>query len=89
MKVELGDEVQDVVTDYKGIVVAITEWLNGCRRICIQAKVRKGTKPSDGFTFDEPQIKILKKQKVKLPRANPKTEERTGGPIPDVVFSRN
>ncbi len=31
--IKLGSEVEDLVTGFKGIAAAETEWLNGCFRI--------------------------------------------------------
>lgn len=72
-RVNLGDEVQDIVTGFKGIAIARTEWLYGCARITIQPPVGKDGKVSDNCTFDEPAIKVLKSGKVK-PASN-----NTGG----------
>ena len=61
----LGDEVQDTVTGFVGIAVAEHSCLQGCTRITVQPRVSKdGTIPSEK-TFDEPQLKVVKKQKVK------------------------
>jgi len=65
--VELGDEVQDLVTGYKGIAVGITQWLYGCKRVSVQGRVPKaGGVAPDNINIDEPQCKILKKAKVKI-----------------------
>ena len=47
----LGDEVKDTITGFKGIVVARTEWLNGCARVTVQPQSkamerRSNRKPS-------------------------------------------
>ena len=44
----------------KGIVIGVTEWLYGCRRLTIQPEEAKDGKPADAFTVDEPQAKIIK-----------------------------
>lgn len=75
-KIQLGDEVKDVVTGLAGIAVARTEWLNGCSRITVQPQEIKDGKPADLQTIDEPQLVILQAGKVKTGPANP------GGPIP-------
>lgn len=57
-KVKLGMEVKDIVTGYTGIAVAATEYLQGCRRVTVQAKMKKdGTVPDD-CGFDEPQLEV-------------------------------
>jgi len=63
--VNLGDEVQDTITGFKGIVIADHNFLNGCRRISVQPKVDKDGKKQDHETFDEPDLKVLKAKKVK------------------------
>ncbi|MBL0233212.1 MAG: hypothetical protein IPQ08_06065 [Chitinophagaceae bacterium] len=73
---KLGDLLQDTVTGLKGIAVARTEWLNGCNRITIQPLLGKDGKVPDTYTFDEPQLVVIKKQKVKKGKSN------TGGPLP-------
>ena len=66
MKVELGIEVKDKVTGFKGITIARTEWLNGCARIGVQAKMKKDGTVPDSQWFDEPQLDIINKNKIKL-----------------------
>ena len=34
--IHLGDRVKDKLTGFSGVVVAITEWLNGCTRMAVQ-----------------------------------------------------
>lgn len=58
-EVQLGDKVLDTVTDFKGVCVAITSWLNGCRRIGIQSKDKKDGLPVDIFTVDENQVEVI------------------------------
>lgn len=59
MKIENGQEVRDTITGFTGIVVATTEWLNGCRRITVQSPELKDGRPVDTVTFDEPQLKLV------------------------------
>ena len=73
MSVQLGDEVRDKVTGFKGIVMGITEWLYGCRRITVQPKLDKDGKIVDPQAFDEDAIEVIK-PKIK------KSSNRTGGP---------
>ena len=78
-KVQLGDRVKDSITGFKGIAVAITEWLHACRRITIQPEtVDKESKIPDSHTFDEPQLNILKVG-VKAPKPVA-AKKKTGGP---------
>lgn len=76
--IELGDEVQDTITGFKGTVVAITKWISGCDRINVQPRVGKDGKIPDSCAFDEPQVKVLKKKKAK------EGSHKTGGPRPNI-----
>jgi hypothetical protein len=75
-RVTLGDEVRDMVTGYKGIAVGLFEYLHGCTRVCVQARMGKDGKTPDPLTFDEPQLEVLTQRKVKV------GEKDTGGPAP-------
>jgi len=67
--VELGDEVQDRVTGYKGIATGRTLWLYGCNRVAVQQKVKKGeTKIEKAQLFDEEALVLIKKKVVKKPK---------------------
>lgn len=61
-RIELGDKVKDKITGIEGIIVAITEWLYGCRRVCIQPQIIKDGKPVDNCTIDEPQAELIEKK---------------------------
>ena len=49
--IELGDEAQDAVTGFKGIVVAETRWLYGCNRFTLQPAVGKDGKVPESATL--------------------------------------
>jgi hypothetical protein len=72
--VNLGDEVKDNVTGFKGIVVAKTNYIHGCTRVQVQPKVGKDGKVPDACTFDEPALVVLKSTVVK------RSHNDTGGP---------
>lgn len=78
----LGDKVQDKISGFRGIVIARTEYLNGCARCGVQPSVDKeGKLPSHEY-FDEPQLKVLKAEAVKM------FGDSTGGPPPYAVKPR-
>lgn len=56
---KLGDKARDKISGFSGIVVAITEWLNGCLRITIQPQELKDGKPIDNHTFDAEQVEVV------------------------------
>jgi hypothetical protein len=79
--VKLGDKARDQITGFQGIVIAITDWLNGCRRITIQPQELKDGKPIESHTFDVEQVTVVTEQAA--PVLSP-----SGGPCPDPVRAR-
>ena len=61
---KLGDKARDRISGFKGVVVAITEWLNGCQRITIQPEELKDGEPVENYTFDAEQIEVVSVQQV-------------------------
>jgi heat shock protein HspQ len=64
--VDMGDEVEDQITKFQGIVIAIAHFAFGQRRIAVQPQhIKKG---GDGIAedqwFDEPGLKVKKKSKI-------------------------
>ena len=79
--VELGDRVRDKISGLQGILVGVTYWLYGCRRLSIQPEESKDGKPADYFTIDEPQAHLVQPRAVVPP---PVAEEpRNHGPRQD------
>ena len=74
--VNLGDEVKDTVSGFKGIAVAYHTYLQGCDRISVQPSIDNESKLPESQAFDEPQLKVVKKGKVKRQA----TEVDPGGP---------
>ncbi len=56
---KMRDEVKDIVTGFSGIVVAKTEWLNGCVRIGLQNAILKDGLPMDVQWIDEEQLELV------------------------------
>jgi hypothetical protein len=78
----LGDLAEDTITGYKGVVVAVTDWLNGCRRLTLQAKeLTKDGKPVESYTVDSEDALLLKAKKRT-------SSVPAGGPRPDPVRTR-
>lgn len=79
-QINLGDEVRDRVTGYKGIVVCVAEWLNGCRRLLVQAEgLQESGQPIEAVYVDEPQLELVERGAF-TPR--PAEQLPTGGPAP-------
>ena len=78
-RIELGDEVQDLISGVKGIATGRTTWITGCDHIQIQPQ---GSAENGGrleaIAADEPMVKILKKAKVAPVSAQ--TPRDRGGP---------
>lgn len=70
---KLGDKARDQISGFTGTVVAITEWLNGCRRITIQPSALHEGKPVEVSTFDAEQI-------AKVEEGPALSPTRSGGP---------
>ena len=84
--IRLGQTVEDPISGVVGVVVGITEWLYGCRRLSVQRKgVDKDFKPHELFNVDEPQVRIVpakKRVNIVKPQANtPPAGPRDGEPI--------
>lgn len=77
-KIELGDVVRDRISGFKGVVVCLAEWLNGCERVTVQPqKLKSDGSPIGLQTFDVDQIEIIKHED------RSKFKNNTGGPYPN------
>jgi hypothetical protein len=84
--IEHGDRVKDVICGASGIVIGITDWIYGCRRITVQIeKPNEKGKPQDAFTVDEPQLTIVKKSVIERSKfgVGAAPAPRTHGPRDD------
>lgn len=77
MAINLGDEVRDVVTGFRGIATGRSVFLHGCSRIAVQPKVVKDGKMPEAAWFDEPQLEVVKAGRVAVDAVR-----ATGGPLP-------
>lgn len=86
---QFGDEAIDTITSFTGIVIGITEWLNGCRRIGIQPQtLDKDGKPPEVQWFDEQQVGVLWAGKIVRQRPTSAHEQQPGGPRKDPKWGR-
>ena len=79
-KYNLGDEVKDTITDFNGVVVRRTQWLNNCNTYGVQPRSLHEGKRQEVGDFDEPQLKLMQKEIVPAHR-------ETGGPSRSVPQS--
>lgn len=82
-KFDLGDKVKDAVTGFEGVVIARSEYLNGCIRYGVQSPKLKDNKPQDCEWIDQGQLSLVKSKAVNL------EVKRTGGPRPSPRMSAN
>lgn len=75
-RIALGDRVKDQISGFCGIVVAITVWLNGCRRITIQPEAMHEGKLLENQTFDEHTIMVI------APAVFPSSASQPDSPTP-------
>lgn len=73
----IRDVVRDRVTGLSGVVVGVTTWMNGCRRITVQPKELKDGQPVEPSTIDEPDLERLERP------SNVPPQPDTGGPRPE------
>jgi hypothetical protein len=81
--IELGSQVKDTITSYKGIVVGRCEWLHGCTRVIVESEDLKDGKPIDPQWFDEQRVEVLKGPSAKIKKTIEQKDVPPGGPMPD------
>ena len=81
--IELGDKVKDTVTGFSGIAVCRSTYLQGCVRFGVQGQVTKNEAPAEWQYFDEPQLKVVKKNAIKQGNKKP------GGYKPDNAMRKH
>lgn len=79
--VKNGDKVKHRITGLEGVVMGITDWLFGCRRVHVQPFELKDGRPQELVAFDEGEIEIIKPGFL-LPICDspPLKKKSTGGP---------
>ena len=70
--IELGDIARDKITGFEGVVIANTQWLNGCDRLSLKPRKMKKGVTLNSEVFDRPQLELVSKQVLKAAR-------KTGG----------
>lgn len=75
---ELGDEVRDRITGFRGIVTGRHDYIFGCAQFSILSQDEKAGKDDRGRTLDEASLDIIKKNAVSRKPLGPETPP--GGP---------
>jgi hypothetical protein len=78
MNIALRDQVEDVITGFKGTVIARSEWLNGCVQYAVKPRVNKEGEELDAQWIDSAQLKITKAFK-----GASSVSRSVGGPMKD------
>jgi len=58
--IELGAEVTDMITGFRGVATARAKYLTGCARIQVTPKVKKDGSLAVAEWFDEPMLRVVK-----------------------------
>jgi len=78
MPIKLGNRVRDSLTSFTGIVVAITHYQYGCKRISVEPEdLGEDGRPKDSVHFDEQRLSVVKKVRSKV---SEDSDARVGGP---------
>ena len=72
---KLGSLARDTITGFEGVIIARTEWLNGCVRVSLQPRELKDGKPIEAICFDIQQVTLVE------PGAG--ATKQSGGPMPN------
>ena len=73
----MGDKARDTISEFEGIIIAITHWIYGCDRVTIQPQgLDKDGKVRQPETFDA--LQVVKVQTAAVPSDTRAT--KTGGP---------
>lgn len=75
--INLGDIVRDSISGYEGVVIGITDWIYGCRRLAVQSKGLHDGIPIAPVSIDEPQC-VLVSEAIAEHKVEPL--RKTGGP---------
>jgi hypothetical protein len=64
MAIKLGDKVTDSISGFSGVVVQVTEYLYGCRRMGVESTQLKDGNTIPPEYFDEQRLTITPKAKT-------------------------
>jgi hypothetical protein len=80
--IKLGATYKDKVTGFKGVAMALTEYLSGCDRVSLQPPMDKDGKIPEWQNFDVTQVTAVGKKVIELVKPEPKSKVKPGGPRP-------
>jgi uncharacterized protein YodC (DUF2158 family) len=65
-RLNLGDEVKDIVTGYKGIIMYRCHWYHNSDTYGVKSQILKDGIPKQTVTFDDAELVLVKANKVKI-----------------------
>ena len=87
MKFEMGIEVRDRVTGFKGVITGYAHYMFGCDQFLVMPNVRDDGTAQDGKWFDDGRISIVPEGRVVPIEAVQGTSK--GGPCSDSPTGRS
>ena len=80
----LGDEVKDIVTGFKGAIMARVQYFTGCNQYHVQpSKVNEKGEMTEGHYFDE--TRLVKTGKKCITLIKPMVAKKRGGPAHELT----
>ena len=81
-KIKLGDLAKDKITGFTGVVICVSNFLNGCTRCAIQPKELEKGIPIEEHYFDiEQLVKVKESTKAEAkPKGGPRKDAPLGRP---------
>lgn len=74
---DMGQNVEDLVTGFKGAIAGRHEWITGCNSYTVQPRIMKNGEVPETRSIDETRLKLIS-GKVELPEREIKKNK--GGP---------
>ncbi|HED05845.1 MAG TPA: hypothetical protein ENI61_04080 [Ignavibacteria bacterium] len=77
-KIKLGDKVRDKISGFTGIVVAKSEFLNGCIQCDIMPKCKTKDKMPEAQGIDIQSLEVIKNKPKKIKKSSTGGRTRVG-----------
>jgi len=78
--VVLGTVAKNKITKYKGTIIGLVEYFNGCHQVILQTEIDKDGKHIDAEQCDVAQLIIIPAVPPTMPPPPENPADRTGGP---------
>lgn len=74
-RIDLGDEVRDVISGFAGTATGRIEYMTGCIQLLVSPTVDEKGQPREAHWYDEDRLEVTKRAAVRLP-----AKRQDGGP---------